>query len=456
MNYQELRKQYNQFIYHDFRISENDVELNIEYSFEIVGLSFFAPTYRIKKKNKNSVGNKKIVKQLIFSLGLVELISYWKLTCAPTICVKCGSLSDEQIAWWKKLYYHGLGEFFYINEIEPDFNALMNILADDISIEGSEFQQEYIGNLIPVGGGKDSFVSLEILKDQFELNHAFVINQVMSAIHASEAAGYKDQLIQITRTLDQRMLRLNSEGFLNGHTPFSAMVAFSSVLTAVLYGKKYVCLSNESSANESTVLNNTVNHQYSKSYEFEVDFNQYLSKYILDDIKYFSLLRPLSELQITCIFSTLKDYLEVFKSCNVGSKKEIWCCHCAKCLFVYVMLSAFLDNQKLVEIFGEDLLENDELWELLKELSGISENKPFECVGTRDEVNQAIAIMITRYNEKNMELPLLYKKYTEKGYYHGIMNMDKLFLSFNDENLVPKVYIQLIKHKVEECYHEIR
>ena len=67
------------------------------------------------------------------------------------------------------------------------------------------------------------------------------------------------------------MLQLNSEGYINGHTPFSAIVAFSSVLTAALNGQKYITLSNENSANESTVKDSKVNHQYSKSYEFELD-----------------------------------------------------------------------------------------------------------------------------------------------------------------------------------------
>lgn len=456
MDYQSLRSTYNQFIYHDFQIEENNEEIKIIYNFEIKGLSSFNPTYKIRKENSQQVKDLRIVKQLVFSLGLVELISYWKITCSPHVSIECGYLDEQQIQWWKKLYYHGLGEFFYMNNINPNWDSFMTITSSDKVIGGLEYHQDYKGNLIPVGGGKDSFVTLELLKEYFDDNHAFVINNVMSAVHASEAAGYSNQFIQITRTIDERMLKLNKEGYLNGHTPFSAMVAFSSVLTAVLYGKKYVCLSNESSANESTVLNNTVNHQYSKSYEFEVDFNHYLSTYILDDIKYFSLLRPLSELQITCIFSTLKEYLSVFKSCNVGSKQEIWCGHCAKCLFVYVMLSAFLDSNKLIEIFGENLLEKEELWDLLKELSGISENKPFECVGTREEVNQAISMMITKSLKQSEELPLLYKMYVKAGAYHQIENGEKLFDAFNEENLVPKEYVKLIKQKVEECYDEIR
>jgi hypothetical protein len=66
---------------------------------------------------------------------------------------------------------------------------------------------------------------------------------------------------------------------LNGHTPFNALLAFLTYLVAYLGNKKYIVLSNESSANESNVRGLKVNHQYSKSFEFENDFNEYTKKY---------------------------------------------------------------------------------------------------------------------------------------------------------------------------------
>src|SRR5699024_1564771 len=123
---------------------------------------------------------------------------------------------------------------------------------------------------------------------------------------------------------DKNLLELNSKGFLNGHTPFSAMVAFLSYLTAYLLGKKYIALSNEDSANESNVKNEKINHQYSKTLEFENDFREYQERYLKAEVDYFSMLRPISELQIAYLFSKLEKYHKVFKSCNVGSKKEPW------------------------------------------------------------------------------------------------------------------------------------
>ena len=114
---------------------------------------------------------------------------------------------------------------------------------------------------------------------------------------------------------------------------------------------------------------------------------------------------------ITHIFSKLKKHHKVFRSCNVGSKEGIWCNHCAKCLFVFVMLSAYMQDKELVDIFGSNMLEDESMYETLKELSGIKDNKPFECVGTRDEVVVAITKAIKLRNTNKIKLPLLYEKY---------------------------------------------
>ena len=156
-----------------------------------------------------------------------------------------------------------------------------------------------------------------------------------------EVAQLTKRTIYAKRTLDKNMLELNKKGYLNGHTPFSAIVAFSSIIAAYLNGLKFIALSNESSANESTIKDSYINHQYSKSYEFEKDFRHYESTFINFGVYYFSFLRPINELKIAMIFSRFKKYHPIFKSCNVGSKQDIWCCHCSKCLFVYINFDLF-------------------------------------------------------------------------------------------------------------------
>lgn len=452
MEYNELRSQYPKMYYHGYAIEEDEKTIRITYDLEIESLSSFAPTFTLSKPTHGvMMKDYRLFQEAVFSLGMVELISYWKLACPPHVIVECGALSEAQVTWWKKLYFHGLGEFFYTNGIAADMDTFMELVSAGNKAHGKEIDYTFHGNLIPVGGGKDSFVSLDVLKPYKEENYAFIIGNVKSAIHASHAAGYTDEhFINPMRTLDKRMLELNKQGYLNGHTPFSAMAAFASYLTALVYQCRYIVLSNESSANESTVKDSSVNHQYSKTFEFEVDFNTYVKDYLDPSVHYFSLLRGISELQIAAIFSTLKQYHSVFRSCNVGQKEEKWCGHCAKCLFVCIMMQAFLSKEEVISIFGRDMLNDESLKDLFEELTGIVDNKPFECVGTRDEVNLAVMMAIRRFEKDGVSLPKLYQYYLTTSYADVYRNKEIDMMEYQKENLVPAQYEALLLKRLEE------
>lgn len=440
--FEDLRNKYKEFIYEKYEIIENNNEYEIKFYFNIPNLTTFEPKIIIKKENiTNKNINKDFLEYLVFNIGLVELISYVKCTCSPNIIIKCGYLNNEQINWFKKLYYNGLGEFLYRNNINISEQDLFNI---ETTQEKKEFNIEYngIGNLIPVGGGKDSNVTLELLKE--EDNTCFIINPKGANIECANISGYNT--ITIKRILDKKIIELNKEGFLNGHTPFSAIVAFTSFLCAYLSNKKYIILSNEDSANQSTVIGTNINHQYSKTYEFENDFNEYTKKYFNIDIKYFSLLRPLTEFQIGMLFSKIEKYHKTFKSCNLGSKGETWewCCNCPKCLFVYTILSPFLYKEKLINIFGKDLFEDETLLETFQELLGYKETKPWECVGTYQEVRYAVSLIIEKL--ENQKLPYLLEYY--KNNYPLYLN-EKFETKYNEKNNLDEHFEKIIKEAIK-------
>ena len=158
------------------------------------------------------------------------------------------------------------------------------------------------------------------------------------------------------------------------------------------------------------------------------------------------MLRPITELQIAMLFSRLKPYHKVFKSCNVGSKKEPWkwCCNCPKCLFVYTILSPFLYKEELIDVFGEDLFEKESLRKTFLELCGFEKTKPFECVGTYEEVRYAISKTIENLEAQNEELPLLLKYYRE-----NFKLVDGNFLKFyNENNFLPKEFDKILRQKI--------
>ncbi|MBT6015788.1 MAG: hypothetical protein HOG83_01460, partial [Lentimicrobiaceae bacterium] len=286
------------------------------------------------------------------------------------------------------------------------------------------------------GGGKDSIVTLELLKEKGMGVIPFFVNPREASWRTIEVAGFtKNDCIVVERTIDKKLIDLNNKGYLNGHTPFSAMVAFTSATVSFLTGISNVALSNESSANESTVPGSMINHQYSKSFEFEKDFHEYSKKFLLQDMHYFSFLRPINELQIAKLFSKFNQHFATFRSCNVGSKKDVWCGKCPKCLFTYILLGPFVDEKILIEIFGANMLKDNSLDSIFRELTGIAEVKPFECVGTPEEVIAAISAGVGFDN-------IVYnsaRKLKESD------SFGKLLTGYNSENLLPHNFDNILK-----------
>lgn len=431
--YLQLRREHPEFIYHGYELTGEGVD----YHFSIDEFHFY-PKWSWSAGIVPVNTDHKALERIIFSLGMAELVSYWKCACPPTVRVMCGSLSGEQINWWKKLYFNGLGEFFYKNGITADFDSFMTIIPQKNESEPlHDFLSERQGALIPVGGGKDSVVTLELLSGMYSDNLCYIINPRGATLNCAHTAGYGDEkIIGPRRTIDKTLLERNAAGWLNGHTPFSAIVAFSSYLFAFLTGKKYIALSNESSANEANIGGTKINHQYSKSTEFERDFRDYCAKYLLPYPEYFSMLRPWSEWQIAKKFVTYPKYLDIFQSCNVGSKTDTWCGKCAKCLYVYIMLAAFLDDEKLIRIFGSDMLNNPDFTDLFNGLVFADFDKPFECVGTRAEIQLALY----RAAKRREKLPLLLKNYIEQ-HPDESENLDDFF---DNDNFVPAELLPLL------------
>ena len=446
-HFDKLREEYNSFIYNGYKLSKKDGFIFIEYNFEM-GEIKFAPTTKIRIENLNIINDydSDMARQIVFSLGMVELVSYWKSACPPQIIVKCGALSKEDCIWWKKLYYNGLGEFFYINDIDVGFDDFVDIKSTQEMIFAPQSFNKSDLNIIPVGGGKDSIVTMEIFKKMRRKNFCFTVNDQPARAESANIAGYDDnKIIKTYRTIDKELLNLNSRGFLNGHTPFSAIVAFLGLYCAYLIGAENIVLSNESSANESNIEGTSINHQYSKSFEFEMDFNNYVEQNITKDIKYFSVLRAFNEMQIAKQFSAFDSYHKAFKSCNVGSKKNIWCANCAKCLFVYIILSPFLTTKELVEIFGENLLDKKSLKEIFDGLVGFSDVKPFECIGTKEEINSAIIKTYDNMKRGQEQLPYLIKYYVERQEKTSCDNFDVLIKEFNSKNNIPQKFMPYVK-----------
>ena len=419
--YAELRERYPEFLYEAFHHEWTAEGLRLWFDFRM-GDVVFHPEALIEARPFLSCDVPvQVLDRMVFDIGMIELISYWKCACPPTVKVLCGALTDEQTAFWRKLYWNGLGEFFYTNGISESQKGFLQVESGEWRVENGEWRVENgerrtenktsqnggslfstlnsplsAPYLVPIGGGKDSVVTLELLRRAGKTIRPLIMNPRGATRECARVAGFPlEEVLVIRRKIDPTLLDLNAKGYLNGHTPFSAMLAFYTRLASALSGIPNVALSNESSANESTVKGSYVNHQYSKSLEFEDDFRNYVNE--AASFNYFSFLRPLSELQIAMLFSRFTAYHDVFRSCNVGSKEDIWCGHCAKCLFAYIILSPFIAPERLNAIFGKSMLDDTTLDLEFRQLLGLAETKPFECVGTVSEVRQALQMAVERW-----------------------------------------------------------
>lgn len=447
--YDHLRLEYNVFYFERFEYKVSKNHLMVQFYFKQSDQIHFSPKLEFQFPSSDfSDLPSTDMENLVFHIGMVELISYWKAACSPKVIIKPFKLSENQIDFWKKLYFNGLGEFFYLNGIHANINDFMSIHCESMEpLVNFSVPVDERKILIPIGGGKDSIVTLELLKEKYEVT-PFFINPGRASLQTAKIAGFDEQdSVVVTRTIDPNLIRLNQEGFLNGHTPFSALLAFISLLSASMTGNKYIPLSNESSANEPTVLNGP-NHQYSKSWEFENDFRTYVQQYISKSVEYFSFLRPLSEYKIASLFAKFPQHIHSFRSCNVGSKKDEWCGKCPKCLFTAIILSPFINYASLKEIFDADLFDDMDLLPTLKELTGISEIKPFECVGTTREVNLALVKTIQKIKGP---LPALLNFYQSTSLYYRFVNEnDILDLTIGDSHFLADHFLEVLS-ATKEC-----
>jgi hypothetical protein len=252
--------------------------------------------------------------------------------------------------------------------------------------------------LSAVGGGKDSIVTLEVLRRAGLDPVPFSVNPNPVIVNVNTASGLP--ALAARRRLDPRLFELNAAGALNGHIPVTAINSLIAIATAVLHGLGPVVMSNERSASDPNLIWNghAVNHQWSKGVEAEGLLRAAVTAHVGITEPYFSLLRSLSELHIAKLFARFTAYDDVVTSCNAAFKlhdpSARWCGHCPKCRFVFLAMAPFMERSRLAHIFGRDLLAEPDQVPGYLELLGIDAHKPFECVGEVEESLVALGLLV--------------------------------------------------------------
>lgn len=401
---------YQQFIFRDYQFNEDTKVLTLAYAID--DALEFTETYKFDFDfvSYSQEALKRAIENLFFMAG----VSYYKTYIPPEIIIKKGELDEERAQFFSKTYQRGLGEFWYVNNLDPTTPVTFPVTATNshpVTANGA-------GLLASIGGGKDSLVAIELLRD----NHNDLTTWSLN--HKSQLSPLVDRVdlphLWVERTWDAQLQELNKQDALNGHVPISAIFACVGAVIAILAGKRDIVMSNEQSANEPTLTyqNVEINHQYSKSQEFELDYQTLIKHDFGDSIRYYSLLRPFSELRIAELFSLMafEKYKDVFSSCNRAyvhtSDRMSWCGECPKCAFTFLILTPFISRHHLEAVWsGKNLLQDPELEITYKQLLGISGDKPLECVGEVQESRAAMAMAQQQYLDLlryHFELPADY------------------------------------------------
>lgn len=452
-----FREKYPVFTYKDYSWKLEKNILTLSFTYVLSEEDTIKTSIEINLPGKISEENIKENEDFIFRIGLIEALSYWKAYCSPKILIECGALSEYEISWWQKTWYDGMGEFRYKNgllSVSKEDWVILEARPPKFGGLASKISKLH-GNMIGFTGGKDSTLALALLREEKE-NETFGILPVHNMEKIKSILGAeKSPETLITRTMNERLITLNHEGALNGHTPFSIVVAFIGMFLASLRGKKYVIVSNESSANEPTVPDTDINHQYSKSLAFEKRFQDYTNQIWPDGPKYFSLLRPFSEAGIVKMLKKYEEVMPYISSCNKKIKKGLWCGHCSKCLFAFTMISAVWDIPFAQKIFGIDMFEMPEHMNMLLELTGLAPTKPFECVGTMDESISALSkIFASDAGAKNKALLSgLYNLHEDA--LPDPKRFDEIACQFR-EHLMPENFAEIARKAQNQICHESR
>ncbi|MEK7059806.1 MAG: endonuclease domain-containing protein [Patescibacteria group bacterium] len=389
---------YKQFLFKRYEFDRTDGRLQLYYGYDDALEFCEAYKFDFEFVDYDEAALERAV-QLLF---LVAGVSYYKLYLAPEIVVQAGDIDEALAKFLSDTYQRGLGELFYVNQLDPNTAVTFPVNSPALQPISVSVQA---GQLIGLGGGKDSLVSVELLRDQprgatWSLNHRAQLEPLVQAVGLPH--------LWVEREWDQQLKTLNQQGALNGHVPISAIFACVGSIVSILSGYQDNVVSNESSASEPTLNYQGVdiNHQYSKSLTYEQDFQACLGRLFGSGLRYYSLLRPFSELRIAELFAQvgLDKYRQAFSSCNRayrhGENHMFWCGECPKCAFVFLIFTPFVERSKLEELWGgKNLLLDSALRKTYEQLLGIEGDKPLECVGEIKESRAAMRLAQDIYPE---------------------------------------------------------
>lgn len=366
---------------------------------------FFAPKPGTNTSSFNLLddpGLTQLLDQAMFLAFILIGTSYYK--AHPTKNIRLDRpLDDFQARFFSTVFQEGLSQYAFENRLTRDKLATFKPTPGFQNKPAVEYRGQ--GVLALQSGGKDSLLVAELLNEH---NINFVPWYISSSSDRSHPNvidhlddGFNHQKASVVyRQIDH--LHLQQTGGLNGHVPVTFIVESLALIQAILNNQNVILTSigREGEEPHAMIGDLPVNHQWSKTWQAEQLMTEYIKRYLSPDLHLGSPIRHLSELRIADLFvqKCWQKYGYSFSSCNEANYKQNnqnstlkWCGHCAKCANSYILFCPFIPPQFLQSLFGDkDLFLDQNLIQIFKGLLGVGgEMKPFECVGSVEELRSA-------------------------------------------------------------------
>jgi UDP-N-acetyl-alpha-D-muramoyl-L-alanyl-L-glutamate epimerase len=440
-----------QFRYNAFRISEDATTVFFDYTIVRAGQRhLLTETLEFPRPLSSGAEQLRSLRALHLALGL----TYYKLF-VPGTMVHPYAMDTTEADFWNNVWQHGLGEFLYVNQLSAE--RLARFSAQTGQRFGGTSEAPAAGALLGIGGGKDSIVAGELLRNLGVPVTGFVMatgEQLGQAASVAQVMGV--DLRAVKRHIDPQFQVLRqAPGAYHGHIPISLVFGLVGTALAIAEGAAYVVVANEASASIPRVMwqDRAVNHQWSKSFEFEQQLQQFVHEHITKQITYFSAIRQLTSVGVAKVFANLPQYFEVFTSDNhvfridpARRPSGRWGLESPKSLSSYMLLAPWLSDADVSRTFTIDFLNEPSLQRLFLELTGVEGEPPLDCVGTVEELILSLNLLAQqgRYTDT-----LLMKLAKERGVVNDDNWQAKLqsLLSLQvDQALPPTLRAQVAKY----------
>ncbi len=406
------KQEYETFFFEGYRFDAETMAASFMYSFdgkrEFTETVTFEPTSVLVRED--------VLERCLELAMLVAGTSYYKCFPVKRAEYRGKKFTKKQAEFINKVYKNGLSQFIFENHLDPE--SILHVESHGKELEPLSYEGK--GVLSLQSGGKDSLLLGELLNEkQVTYTSWYMTSSKTYPKIISRLNGKGPRLAR--RAIDRAGLdRAAQDGALNGHVPVTYIVLAYALIDAVLHGEDTVLAAIGAEGNEphEFVGDLPVNHQWSKTWEAEQLFADYVMTSISPNIQVGSPLRPFSELRIAELFEEIcwAPYSYGFSSCNRANYEQgelntdlKWCGTCPKCANTFLLFSPFVIPYELRRIFdGTNLFasQHPELQRSFKGLLGIDgAMKPFECVGEVEELRTAYAMARARYGTVACQLP---------------------------------------------------